>query len=341
MSLKEAYLPYFKIGTAVSSRNMENPARTKLLMDEFNSMTCENDMKPMFMLDWKKNTEQPEVYNTAPAMNFEPAIKYLEFAKNHNIQMRGHTLLWHNQTPKWFFYENYNENGEFASRELMLTRMENFIHALLDFVQTQYPGIVYAWDVTNEIVDDGDFRKSLWTKTVGTDFFIKAFEFAKKYSAPGVKLFYNDYEEYADWKRDFICENVLKPLIDRKLVDGMGMQSHLLMDHPTIEEYDKAVRTYGALGLSIHVTELDIHIHDNSEEGMKLLAEQYKQIFTVLAKAKKENAANVECVTLWGLVDEESWLTPFRKEQSYPLLFQNSGEVKEAYKAVLEVPNEI
>ncbi len=336
MNLKTAYEPYFKIGAAISRWNLHTAAHMKLLTEQFNSFTCENDMKPMFYLDMEKNKSEPEKYNLAPALTFEHAIPYLEFARDNKIAMRGHTLVWHNQTPKWFFCENYNENFPIADRETILARLESYIHGVLDFVQTNYPGVIYAWDVVNEIVDEGDFRKSIWSKSVGNDFFIKAFEYARKYAAPGVDLFYNDYETALDWKRDFIIKNVLKPLMEKKLVDGMGMQSHLLMDHPDLEEYKKAVEMYGALGLKIHITELDMHNADPSEESMHQLALRYKEFFKIYLEAKKSGKANIASVTFWNLLDENSWLSGFRRETSYPLLFQGKCQAKEAYYAVLQ-----
>ena len=335
MNLKTAYEPYFKIGAAISRWNLHTKAHMKLLTDQFNSFTCENDMKPMYYLDMDKNKSDPEKYNLEPALTFENAIPYLEFAKENGIAMRGHTLVWHNQTPKWFFCENYNENFPYADRETILKRLESYIKGVLTFVQTQYPGIIYAWDVVNEIVDEGDFRKSIWTKTVGNDFFIKAFEYARKYVADGVDLFYNDYETALDWKRDFIIENVLTPLIEKKLVDGMGMQSHLLMDHPGLEDYKKAVESYGALGLQIHITELDMHNADPSDESMHELALRYKEFFKIYLDAKKSGKANITSVTFWNLLDENSWLSGFRRETSYPLLFKGKCEAKEAYYEVL------
>ena len=335
MNLKTAYEPYFKIGAAISRWNLHTKAHMKLLTDQFNSFTCENDMKPMYYLDMDKNKSDPEKYNLEPALTFENAIPYLEFAKENGIAMRGHTLVWHNQTPKWFFCENYNENFPYADRETILKRLESYIKGVLTFVQTQYPGIIYAWDVVNEIVDEGDFRKSIWTKTVGNDFFIKAFEYARKYVTDGVDLFYNDYETALDWKRDFIIEKVLTPLIDKKLVDGMGMQSHLLMDHPDLEDYKKAVESYGALGLQIHITELDMHNADPSDESMHELALRYKEFFKIYLDAKKSGKANITSVTFWNLLDENSWLSGFRRETSYPLLFKGKCEAKEAYYAVL------
>ncbi|MCR5055233.1 MAG: endo-1,4-beta-xylanase [Lachnospiraceae bacterium] len=335
MNLKTAYEPYFKIGAAISRWNLHTKAHMKLLTDQFNSFTCENDMKPMYYLDMDKNKSDPEKYNLEPALTFENAKPYLEFAKENGIAMRGHTLVWHNQTPKWFFCENYNENFPYADRETILKRLESYIKGVLTFVQTQYPGVIYAWDVVNEIVDEGDFRKSIWTKTVGNDFFIKAFEYARKYVTDGVDLFYNDYETALDWKRDFIIENVLTPLIDKKLVDGMGMQSHLLMDHPTLEDYKKTVESYGALGLQIHITELDMHNADPSDESMHELALRYKEFFKIYLDAKKSGKANITSVTFWNLLDENSWLSGFRRETSYPLLFKGKCEAKEAYYEVL------
>ena len=336
MNLKTAYEPYFKIGAAISRWNLHTEAHMKLLTEQFNSFTCENDMKPMFYLDKDANKSDPAKYNLSPALTFEHAIPYLEFAKAQGIAMRGHTLVWHNQTPKWFFCEKYNENFPLADRETILARLENYIHGVLDFVQTNYPGVIYAWDVVNEIVDEGDFRKSIWTKTVGNDFFIKAFEYARKYAAPGVDLFYNDYETAEVWKRDFIIKNVLTPLKDQNLVDGMGMQSHLLMDHPDLDNYRTALEMYGATGLKINITELDMHNNDPGDESQHRLAERYAEFFRIYLDAKKSGKANITSVTFWNLLDENSWLSGFRRETSYPLLFQGKCAAKEAYYAVLK-----
>ena len=336
MNLKTAYEPYFKIGAAISRRDLYTPAHMKFLTDQFNSFTCENGMKPMYYLDQDANKSDPEKYDLSPALNFDTATPFLEFAKNNGISMRGHTLVWHNQTPKWFFCEQYNENFPFADREKILKRLENYIKGVLEFTAEKYPGVIYAWDVVNEAVDDGAIRKSLWTKTVGEDYVIRAFEFARKYAAPGVLLFYNDYETALDWKKEIIYNDILKPLVEKKLVDGMGMQSHLLMDHPQYDNYRAALELYGSLGLEIHITELDMHNADPGEESMHALAERYREFFKIYIDAKKSGKANITCVTFWNLRDEESWLTGFRGETSYPLLFKGHFEAKEAYYAVLE-----
>ena len=335
MNLKTAFATRFKMGAAISRFNLETPANMKLLLAQFNSFTCENDMKPMYFLD-DENKKDPKKYDLEPKLNFDFAIPYLEFSKNNNIKMRGHTLLWHNQTPKWFFCKDYDEFAGFVDRETMLKRMESYIKGVLTFVRDNYPGCIYAWDVVNEAIDEGDLRKSLWTEVVGNDFFIKAFKYARKYADPEVKLFYNDYNTFEPWKRDLIISRILKPLMDQGLVDGMGMQSHLTMDEPDLELYKTALHMYGELGLEINVTELDIHNADPSEESMDKLAQRYKELFSILVDAKDKGKADVTSVTFWNLLDENSWLTGFRKEVSHPLLFEGKSKAKKAYYSVLE-----
>lgn len=335
MTLKEAYKPYFKIGAAVSKKDMESDTAKKLILEEFSTFTAENEMKPMFFLDWEKNRTHPELYDKEPAIQFEFSRKYLDFAKEKGLPLRGHTLTWHFQTPKWFFYQNYNEEAELADKETMLKRQESYIRQVLTFIKEEYPGVIYAWDVVNEVVDEGDFRKSLWYNICGFDFIENAFVTARKYSEPGVALFYNDYESAEPWKRDFIIANVLKPLMEKGLVDGMGMQCHLTMDHPDLDNFKTALKMYGELGLEVQCTELDIHNNDPGEASQKALADRYEKVFQILVDTKKRNLANITAVTFWCLIDEESWLTGFRKETSYPLLFWKDFEKKPAYYSVL------
>ena len=334
MDLKTAYKDRFKMGVAISRKNLETDANMKLLLSQFSSFTVENDMKPMYFLALS-NREEPEKYDLAPKLEFQFAIPFLEFAQKNHLPMRGHTLVWHNQTPNWFFHENYDEFAPLASREKMLARLENYIKGVLGFVQENYPGAVYCWDVVNEAIDEGDFRKSLWTQTIGTDFVEMAFTFARRYAAADVKLFYNDYNCYEEWKRDLIIEKILKPLKEKGLIDGMGMQSHWVMDFPGIDLYKEALYKYGALGLEVQLTELDIHNADPSEESMQALADRYGELFRLLIEAKDSGNANVTCVTVWNLRDSDSWLTNFRRETSYPLFFDKDSQPKKAFYSVL------
>lgn len=340
MSLKTVYKEYFHIGAAVPGAAFENPAALQYLKIQYSSMTCENDMKPERLLDEEKNRSEPEKYDRSPALDFSGVRKYLDFAREHGMGMRGHTLVWHAQTPRWFFTKGYRteEDAPLAEREVMLNRLEQYIAGVLGFVQREYPGIVYAWDVVNEAVDEGGLRDSLWLQTIGEDYILQAFSFARKYAAEGVSLFYNDYETYHRWKREKICTLVLEPLQQAGLIDGMGMQSHLTMAEPEADQYQEAVCRFGAYGLQLQVTELDINNPDPSDDSMHALALRYRDIFRILLEAKKSGRANVTGVTFWCLQDEESWLNGFRKQRTYPLLFHHNYQPKEAYDAVLRVP---
>lgn len=347
MSLKLAYEPYFKIGTSVSWRNITSERAKDELQKHYNSITAENGMKPMFYLDEKENQAHPEKYNLEPALKFDIPRKFLDFAKENGFALRGHTLVWHNQTPIWFFKENYVNDlkAPWADKETMLARMESMIKGVLTFVQNEYPGLIYAWDVVNEAVEErneeGWRKKSGWYQTIGEEFVLYAFRFARKYAAEGVALFYNDYNTSLPFKREFICEHVLKPLLKEKLIDGMGMQTHLVLGGHCLKEYEKALQCYGSFGLNINITELDIHVTDPSDEGMGKLADTYGELFRILLRAKKEGLANVTSVTFWGMKDDESWLTGFRKEKSYPLLFDDNYGEKAAYHAVVKAAGEV
>lgn len=340
MSLKTVYKPYFKIGAAVSRRMLEDPVGRRHILEQYQSLTCENDMKPEMLLDKAKNQADPNTYRKAPAVSFASAIPYLDFARENGIQMRGHTLVWYSQTPDWFFRENYEDgkSAPLADRETMLARMESYICSVLTFVQTNYPGVIYAWDVVNEAILENGFRTCLWLQTVGDDYVEKAFEFAAKYADKNVRLYYNDYDTYFPWKQELICRLILQPLQERQLIHGVGMQSHLKMEVPDAKDYWNAVCRFGQTGLEVQVTELDIHNPENTPAAMQALAERYRQIFTVLLKAKVEQKADITAVTLWGIRDEESWLEVYGQEHSYPLLFHGTYEPKAAYEAVVSVP---
>ena len=340
MSLREVFKPYFTVGAAISAADLALPAALRLVKREFNSFTCENDMKPERILDGEASRAHAQKCDREPAVCFDTARRYLDFARENGIGMRGHTLVWHNQTPRWFFAKGYEDgpNAPLADRETVLARLDAYIKSVVNFVQEEYPGVIYAWDVVNEAVEDGGIRSSLWTRTVGEDYVLQAFRIARKYADPSVKLFYNDYDTFLPWKREAVCERILKPLMAEGLVDGMGMQSHMTMEKPGVDEYEKSLNRFGALGLEIHVTELDIHNTDPSGRSMERLAKRYQELFLILTRAKKEGRANVGNVTFWNLQDEESWLTGFRGARSYPLLFAEGYRPKTAYQAVAAVP---
>ena len=345
-SLKEAYKNDFHIGVAINTWQMEGAgalAKAKdLISSQFSSITMENQMKPEHLM--RKDTIV-KGSDTDVLLNEALLHKILSLAKENGVKMRGHTMIWHNQTPEWFFHEDYDVQKNYVSKEVLRQRMKSYIKNLLTFCQTNYPGQIYAWDVANEVVtDEGDMRtKTNWYKIYGDDSYIMdAFVFARKYADPGVKLFLNDYNEYNTAKRDKIY-SVLKKLYEAGVCDGIGMQSHYVIDYPTMAQVKVAIKKYNQIDpgkIEVQLTELDIHCTERKAEGQKILAERTRELFEMLLDCRRNQNINITGVTFWGLTDEDTWLTDFRKETSYPALFGGDYAAKSAYFAVLEAAKE-
>ena len=338
--LKEAFAEDFTVGVAINMGALNDSDRMKSVCDHFSSITMENEMKPESLMDWEASEKSSD---GMPEIKTKTLDQILSTAKENNIPLRGHTLVWHNQTPEWFFSKDYEPSKGPAGKGEMRKRMEAYIKKVLTYCQENYPGVVYAWDVVNEaMADEGGYRtKSRWYEIYGDESYIEdAFTFARKYADPEVKLFYNDYNEYMPAKREMITATV-KKLKEKGVLDGVGMQSHWDMDYPTTDLIDAALEKYGAIeGLEIQLTEIDMHNTDDSEEGLRAQADRYKQFFQTILQADRTGKANITNVTFWGVTDEDSWLTNFKGETSYPLLFQGEMEKKPCYDSVLEAAQE-
>lgn len=335
-TLKEAFDGDFKVGVATTSGYLSEEDRVAQIKENFNSVTMENEMKPESLLDWEGSEKSQD---GMPAIKEETLEKALKAAREAGIPLRGHTLVWYSQTPEWFFSKKYDPSKGYVDKATMKKRMESYIKQVLTYCKENYPGVVYAWDVVNEVVgDDGNYRtESMWYETYGDFSYIKdAFTFARKYAEEGTKLFLNDYNEYIAQKRDLLYAKVVE-LYDAGLLDGVGMQSHWDMDFPSVDLFETALEKYASIdGIEIQLTEIDMHNTDDSEEGLKKQAERYKEFFDVITKMKREGKANITSVTFWGLKDGESWLSGFKGETSYPLLFTDDMEKKPCYESILE-----
>lgn len=335
-TLKEAFDGDFKVGVTTTSGYLSEEDRVAQIKENFNSITMENEMKPESLLDWDGSEKSKD---GMPAIKEETLEKALKAAQEAGIPLRGHTLVWHSQTPEWFFSKKYDPSKGYVDKATMKKRMESYIKQVLSYCKENYPGVVYAWDVVNEAVgDDGNYRtESMWYETYGDFSYITdAFTFARKYAEEGTKLFLNDYNEYMAQKRDLLYAKVVE-LHDAGILDGVGMQSHWDMDFPSVDLFETALEKYASIdGIEIQLTEIDMHNNDDSEEGLKKQAERYKEFFDVITKMKREGTANITSVTFWGLKDGESWLSGMKGETSYPLLFTDDMEKKPCYDSILE-----
>lgn len=336
-TLKDGFANDFRVGLCTTAGGLSDENLLPFLKKHCNSVTMENAMKPESLLDWKGSEESED---GMPAINEAELEKNLKAAKEAGIPLRGHCLVWHSQTPEWFFCEDYEPSKGRVDKETMQKRMEVYIQKVLTFCEGKYPGVVYAWDVVNEAMgDDGWYRtESGWYETYGDESYIKdAFRFSRKYAGKDVKLFYNDYNEYTPQKRDLII-SLLKEMKEEDIVDGVGMQSHWDMEYPTATMLQSALEMYGEIdGLEIQLTEIDMHNTDDSEEGLRAQAERYKEFFDIIVKADREGKANITNVTFWGVTDGASWLSGFKGETSYPLLFDDEYKEKPCYASILEV----
>lgn len=344
-SLKDVYSDYFKIGGVATVKELAPQSTKDLILKHCNSFTAGNEMKPDALLDQNACIAMAkDGDDTNPQVTLDQARSLLDFARDNNIPMRGHVLVWHQQTPTWFFKENYDVNGDWVSKEKMLKRLENYIKNVFETLEKEYPEIdFYAYDVVNECwLDDGSQRpagtqeeaskNSPWVKVFGDNMsFIKpAFEFAKKYAPEGTKLYYNDFNEYMPQKTDAIIKMVEEINSDGHYIDGIGMQSHLDARSgsdafPSVNVYKKALDKFCETGLDVQVTELDVTVND--KEHFKEQAQYYSDIMDTIVAQKD----HISSVTFWGTTDDMSW-----RASGYPLLFNEDYTAKESFYAIID-----
>ena len=341
-SLYQSYQERFRIGTAVNPRQLADPDYRALIRRHFNSMTAENDMKPERLLDRTATLAKGDPVRAG--LDFIRADRMLAFAKDAGIAVRFHTLVWHNQTPRWFFAQDWSDapDAPLVSADILQARQQAYIRDVMTHVNACFPDVVYAWDVVNEAIEpdhgaQGFYRtRSLWYQIMGKEFVRTAFQAARQHQMSGQKLYYNDFNTFHPVKRDALT-GLLEGLLREKLVDGMGMQAHLQLDRVDIAACETAARTFAGLGLSLQVTEMDIHCTGDDDASQKELAMAYGTYFDMLLRLCREGIP-VESVTFWGVTDADSWLRGFRKENSWPLLFTGEMDIKPAFDTVRAAP---
>jgi endo-1,4-beta-xylanase len=331
--LKDYYKDYFPIGVAVSPRALQTDEAV-LIKSQFNSMTAENAMK------------SGPIHPTESHYNWAGGDSIAAFARRNNMKLRGHCLVWHNQTPRWFFTDS--ATGQEVSKERLLQRMKDHITTVV----SRYKGTIYAWDVVNEAISDkGDefYRPSLFLKIIGEEFIAKAFEYAHA-ADPNALLFYNDYNEINPVKRSKIIKMVKDLRAKGVPVHAVGLQAHWAINEPSAEQLDQTLKEFSQLGLPLHITELDISVYPkehnardrkpgdydttfNADKEKKQI-EVYKMCFESFRKYKDA----IKSVTFWNISDRSSWLDnfPVRGRKDYPLLFDRELKPKKAYWEVIK-----
>lgn len=289
------------------------------------------------------------------------------------IRIRGHVLVWHSQTQEWFFHENYDITKPYVNKETMNRRLEWFISGVFDHyfgkaANGKYDGLFYGWDVVNEAVIGNTYRtdkvsaaeslseirhgnnSSWWHVYESNEFIINAFKYANKYAPNDVELYYNDFGETDNTK----CEGIVKLINDVKSAEGtrldaFGMQAHYNVDGFSAAQFKSVAKKYAQAAGKVQLTELDFKASSTydgtaatKESEYTKMAYCHKNLYEAI-KALKAEGTNVSGLTVWGVIEPNSWLHSQSDlgggasgSAQCPLLFDGNYKAKPAYWAYVD-----
>jgi len=344
IGLKDAMKGNFLIGVAMNSNQItgKDISGVELIKKSFSSIVAENCMKSEVI--------QP----VEGEFDFSLSDQFVNFGTKNKMFIVGHTLIWHSQAPKWFFVD---ESGKTVSREVLIERMRKHITTIIK----RYKGRVKGWDVVNEAIEDnGSWRKTPFFNIIGEDYIELAYQFARE-ADPKAELYYNDYNMAIPKKREAVVRMINNLSKKGIKVNGIGMQGHLMMDFPTVEEFEKSIVAFGNTGAKVMITELDLSILPNpySKMGAEISLKadyqelmnpykngvpdsvntawekRYLDFFKVFVKHRN----TISRVTLWGLTDKDSWKNdwPIKGRTDYPLLFDRNYSPKAVVNQITDL----
>ncbi len=299
------------IGAAFETRHLNDPLFRETLIREFSQITPENEMKWSY-IEPKKGE-----------FDFSKSDQLVDFAIEHGMVVRGHTLVWHIQNPDWL------EKGNWSKDELS-DILENHIRNVVG----HYKGKVAYWDVVNEALDDnGGFRDTIWYRTFGEDYIEMAFRWAHE-ADPDALLFYNDYSTEGMNAKSNAVYRLVKKLVDKGVpIHGVGTQLHLTVDSPISDaSIARNIERLTEMQLSFHFTEVDVRVRDGDEYALDEQAKRYETLAKLAAYYP-----DVDMFTMWGLTDKYSWVPSWFKGYGRALIFDENYQEKPAYWALKDV----
>lgn len=336
-AIKEVFGEHnMKAGTCLSYHMINTPKCVDIITTHFNSITFENEMKPDAILNLEESKKAGDLivkFNNV-------TLEMLEWCKNNNMALRGHTLIWHSQTPNWIFYEDFDTNKPLASREVMLARMESYIKQVFEQLESLgYLELFYAYDVVNEAwIDNGSMRpESMWLQTIGDDYLWHAFYFADKYAPDYVDLYYNDFNEQFKTAALYNFVQTLKDENGEYLIDGIGFQAHLYTEDNLVS-YFITVDKLASLGIKVNLTELDVslgtwqNVKIATDENLRAQGKFYYTLINGLLERVDAGKVNMDALTFWGFADKLSW-----RADRNPLLFNSLYLPKYSFYGALQM----
>ena len=339
-SLKDAVGDKFLMGVAlnVNQSSGVDTSSIKLVKQHFNSIVAENCMKCEVI--------HPE----EDRYDFTLADQFVSFGEKNGMAVIGHCLIWHSQLAPWFCVD---EKGNNVTPEVLKQRMKDHITTIV----TRYKGRIKGWDVVNEaILEDGSYRKSKFYEILGEEFIPLAFQYAHE-ADPDAELYYYDYAMNMPGKREGVVKLVSSLKEKGIRIDAVGMQGHMGMDYPDINEFEQSIVAFAGTGVKVMVTEWDMsalptvkqsaNISDTvayqkmlnpypetlPDSVSKAWNNRMKQFFGLFEK----HADVISRVTAWGVSDSDSWKNdfPVKGRHDYPLLFDRNYQPKPFVKEIM------
>ena len=337
MGIKDFFAQYgMKAGTCLSEVMVTKDMYSNVIKENFNSITFENHLKPDYTLDQAASKAAGEI-----VVKFSPATEVLlDWCVENGFAMRGHTLIWHSQTPTWIFHEGFDTANPRVGREEMLIRMESYIRQVFETLEAGgWLESFYAYDVLNEAwIDDGSMRpESLWLQTIGDDYMWYAFYYADKYAPDYIDLYYNDFNEQFKTEALYNFVQTLKDEDGNYLIDGIGFQAHLYTEDD-LDLYFQHMDKMATLGLKINLTELDVClgsypvIKSATDANLKAQGQWYYNLIAGIIDRIEAGTVKMDALTIWGFTDTLSW----RRERS-PMPFNMAMKPKYALYGILQM----
>lgn len=339
-ALKDVFGDKFLIGVAVNVRQSSevDTASVKIIKKHFNSIVAEDCMK------------SANIHPEEDRYNFEQADQFVKFGQENNMAIIGHCLIWHSQLAPWFCVD---QKGNNVSAEVLKQRMKDHITTIV----TRYKGKIKGWDVVNEAIEeDGSYRKTKFYEILGEEYIPLAFQYAHE-ADPDAELYYNDYGMNVPGRRDAVVKLVNSLKAKGLRIDAVGMQGHMGMDYPTIEDFEASMLAFAGTGAKVMITEWDMSALPTVKRSANIsdtvtfrkamnpypeaLPDSVSAVWNARMKAFfnlfLKHADIVERVTAWGVSDGDSWKNnfPVRGRKEYPLLFDRNYEMKPFLKELI------
>jgi endo-1,4-beta-xylanase len=320
-TLREAgEIRHITIGAAAASRHLAEAEYGAILGTEFSQLQAENEMKfgPI----------HPRPDTDSNPYDFKGGDALVAFAQSHDMVVRGHTLVWHNQVPGWITKGGYSAS-----------QLAEILHGHIRTVMAHYASKVYAWDVVNEAFnDDGTMRHTIWYDQPGigvgegTKYIEQTLRWAHE-ADPNAKLFYNDYDAEAVNKKSDAIYAMARDFKKRGVpLDGIGFQTHVSLkfdNAQTLASYARNLKRFAKLGLELHITELDVRLSDSTPASLSAQAKLYGEITTLCVQQPA-----CKLIQTWGVTDKQSWIPQFFKGMGWALLWDDKYQKKPAYEGV-------